>query len=505
MIKPYAYLFVMFISMSCFAQVPNYATDGLFAFIGDPLGYGKNSTGGRGGTVAVITTTAGGTGPGTFGAAFENPSVGHIVFNGLSGNIQITSTLSRTSGNLTVHGQTGNIAIVSDQISVPSSALMQYKGSNITMRYLRFRRKGESDNLNQSNIQILNGTDYMVDHCSFSWSSDDLLSIAFQGADNISVTNNLLSESIIKTTAVSSSAAPGNAKGMLLYNIEHLSVHRNVFYAVQSRGMSWNNINTVAVAPWIVDETSYGEIYNNLNFDYSSAGMKMGGDAVAQDVKLNFIGNKTIESASAYANRPGMRYLNDRIQIYAMDNFSKLRTLSSQPEYEAFGTGTNGAYPAVSTDFISTPFTTSENPSIAIPANDIEAALLNNVGASHNIDSEDASVFSRISSRTVGNYRDRTDIANIVYPTLTGTAFTSTVCNGVKDDFATQHGITDPNAVKVNWDFGTYTFTNNHGYENIEVYASWLVGEIDNLGGGTPPPSSGILKRRKSALFGAFN
>ena len=94
-----------------------------------------------------------------------------IVFD-IAGNIELKSSLKIKSNNLTILGQTapgGGVCIKDAPVFI--------SGSNIIMRYMRFRlgtKNGiDGDALGGGN----NAENLIIDHCSASWSTDEVLSI----------------------------------------------------------------------------------------------------------------------------------------------------------------------------------------------------------------------------------------------------------------------------------------------------------------------------------------
>ncbi|WP_245856182.1 pectinesterase family protein [Paenibacillus rigui] len=134
------------------------------------------ATGGRGQTVYEVTTladyspTAGESPiPGSFRDAVSQPNR-TIVFR-LSGTIELKERLTIGSSNTTVAGQTApgdGIAISGYMVSIGAGT----NGTNIILRYIRFR--GGINLLGDA--ADVSGDNVIVDHCSFSWSTDEDLS-----------------------------------------------------------------------------------------------------------------------------------------------------------------------------------------------------------------------------------------------------------------------------------------------------------------------------------------
>lgn len=155
-----SYLSVLFV-LICFANT-NAQT---LAFPGAE-GWGKYTTGGRGGEVYEVTTLAD-DGPGSLRDAVSQS--GRIVVFRVSGTIELKSIL-RVSSNITIAGQTapGDGICVKDY---PGTIA----GDNVIMRYVRFRL-GDRYSLASDAFSWKEHSDIIIDHCSFTWGVDECFS-----------------------------------------------------------------------------------------------------------------------------------------------------------------------------------------------------------------------------------------------------------------------------------------------------------------------------------------
>lgn len=158
--KPFLLLlsFIIFGTASAIAQTP--------AFPGAE-GSGRYVTGGRGGRV-IHVTNLNDSGEGSLRAALKVDGKKTIVFD-VGGVIALQSDIEINS-NTTVLGQTA---------PYPGITLRYYTahldGDNIIVRFLRFRR-GQERNVNDG-ADAFNGsghTGVIIDHCSMSWSIDEI-------------------------------------------------------------------------------------------------------------------------------------------------------------------------------------------------------------------------------------------------------------------------------------------------------------------------------------------
>ena len=132
-------------------------------------GHGRYVTGGRGGVIRHVTNLND-SGTGSLRAAVNGSDKKIVVFD-VGGVIALKSNLN-IGANTTIMGQTA---------PAPGITLRYYtvnpNGNNIIIRFLRFRRgqeKNVSDGADASTARHFTGI--MIDHCSLSWSIDEVAS-----------------------------------------------------------------------------------------------------------------------------------------------------------------------------------------------------------------------------------------------------------------------------------------------------------------------------------------
>ncbi|WP_435920818.1 Ig-like domain-containing protein [Paenibacillus sp. DYY-L-2] len=163
-------------------------------------GGGAYASGGRGGDVYIVTTLE------DYGekdkpiegslryGVLSTPKEGRTIVFHVSGTIELKSTLRfKDIKNLTIAGQTapGNgITIAGWDTNISNS-------ENIILRYLSFRPGATNVYNGSDSMDALWGRDndtFIIDHCSFSWNTDETLSL-YRG-ENGTIQWSIISESL---------------------------------------------------------------------------------------------------------------------------------------------------------------------------------------------------------------------------------------------------------------------------------------------------------------------
>lgn len=253
-------IITVFAISSCKTQQPligSIAESVALAFPGAE-GFGKYTTGGRGGKV-IIVTNLNDSGEGSFREAATAKGKRIIVF-AVSGTIHLQSKIS-IKGEVTIAGQTAP----GDGICLADESVV-LGGDNIIVRYLRFRL---GDKFQKGGMVDGNGGDdafggthrknIIIDHCSMSWSTDEAFSV--YGGDSTTLQWNLIAEPLNYSYHFETGDTDYEKHGYgAIWGGRHLSAHHNLFAHCNSRNPRFDGIRNIP--------EEYVDFVNNVIYNW---------------------------------------------------------------------------------------------------------------------------------------------------------------------------------------------------------------------------------------------
>jgi pectate lyase len=432
-------------------------------------GFGKYTTGGRGGKVFIVSNLHD-NGPGSFREAATAKGKRIIVFT-VSGTIHLETKLA-IRGDATIAGQSAP----GDGICLADNSV-NLGGDNIIVRYLRFRL---GDKYQRGGMVDGNGGDdafggvrrknIIIDHCSMSWSTDEVFSI--YAGDSTTVQWNIISEPLNYSYHFETGDKDYEHHGFGgIWGGRHLSAHHNLFAHCINRNPRFDGIRNA---------TEENVDYRN-NVIYNWGGNSIyAGEGGNYNIVNNYFkyGPSTNKNVRYRIVSPGKwdkppipygKFYVDGNYVDGADDVSKNNLLGIEM-------GNKGTEADKRGSIVDKPI-----PSIKIPeqnAPDAYEAVLKFVGASYKRDTLDERIISNVKDRTgafidvQGGFPHGTayELTINAWPALKALpAPMDTDKDGMPDDWENKKGL-NANAAG---DAGTYKLDKH--YTNVEVYLNDLV------------------------------
>lgn len=230
-----------------------------------------------------------------------------ILFD-VCGTIKLASRLKFSHPNVSILGQSapgGGICI--------SGANIYVCKNNVIIRHLRFRAGDEADK-NYSAIDIENVENVIIDHCSFSWSMEENVTMY----DNNYTTMQwcILSEPLYYSRHKKGERGYGSQWGG-----EHSSFHHNLLAHCVSRGPRLNGARDHNTDYGAHDQFVDTEIVNNVMYNWGKKECTHGGELDAPD-ELYTIIKKTLDDGSVIKDTIA-RYSGTYVNNNLVNNYYK--------------------------------------------------------------------------------------------------------------------------------------------------------------------------------------
>jgi hypothetical protein len=444
---------VLFVGVGLFAVCGPDSALAVPAFPGAE-GYGANSVGGRGGVVYHVTSLADSNTPGTLRYGLSNGTGGTTIVFDVSGTIELTSRLQVKKPNITIAGQTAP----GEGICLKNYPF-EINADNVIVRNIR-SRLGIDAGQQEDCMTLVGGDNIIVDHCSVSWSVDEVFSVK-QGATvaHATVQNCLMTESLNDSIH---DKGPHGYGSLIRPGVNcWLSWYGNLYADNMSRNPR---------PGYDTNQTVIFDFRNNVIYNWSDQAGYTAADGSGM-LNMNYVGNYAIQGPSG-----------TKAYIFNGYNVSAMQIYQSGNKMDA---NKNGVLDGVDngwgmfTGVLSGSKMTSEfamDPNYASPttttADQALLDILNSGGAFFwNRDAADANVIAQIASYgTAGAIYDTVAQAG-GYPVLSQLsrdANFDTDLDGMPNSWEIAHGL-DPNDPNDRNGFG---FSSD--YTNLEMYLNDL-------------------------------
>lgn len=236
-------------------------------------GFGKYTTGGRGGEVVKVTSLADDGSAGTLRWAFNQHKGKPItIMFEVSGDIALNSELRVNRTDWTLAGQSApgeGIVITRNKVNLGGS-------SNFIVRNIRFRigQKNVAGNIQAENaLGAENCSNFIFDHCSFGWSVEENMNTA--DSHFLTVQYCIVHEGLYNA---------GHSKGARGYGSQWggspATYHHNLLAHNNSRSPRLNGARGE-------DQIVFLEYANNVNYNYGKSGGCYGGENTAEINSFN--------------------------------------------------------------------------------------------------------------------------------------------------------------------------------------------------------------------------
>lgn len=427
-------------------------------------GCGRNTTGGRGGSVYVVTTledkdpTTKKAIPGSLRWALEKTGSRIITF-AVSGTIHLLDRLS-IPGNTTILGQTApgdGICLAGDALTTfGENYLLKVDGDNVIVQFLRVRLANTGFDADAFNC--IGHKNVIIDHCSFSWSTDECAT-CYENS-NFTMQWCMVYEGL-------NTDMKGNHGFGGIWGGSNVTFHHNLIANQSNRYPRFDHeyAGGSYYGPLdFVNNVVY--ITNNCNGSYGGESCNSGGNYR----KINMVNNyyrylASLSSGKYRILQPTTSCSNCTDKYGFSIKVGKFYVNGNYVDGSATNTSDNwnGVNPSTEAMKATAPFAMATEVTGKQTAEEAFESVMNHVGASKSRDAADTKVINNVI-----NNNGSTVSAVPTLPTLAQTDFLDTDGDGLPDEWEDAHGLDKYNTM----DSKKISST---GYANIENYAQELV------------------------------
>ncbi|MFG6687368.1 LamG-like jellyroll fold domain-containing protein [Mariniflexile sp. HNIBRBA6329] len=272
----------------------------------EATGFGRYTTGARGhaNPQIYLVTNLNDSGPGSFRDAVSQE--GRFVIFKVGGIINLQTQIV-VAKNTTIAGQTAT----GEGIVLAGPRVTFTGASNTIARYVRIRYVGGAKNQDASGLS--NGANMIFDHMTFTWGTDEVFSINWDGKgsspDNITIQNSIIGQGLHRHNH--------SAGGLMQPSDGKISIIGNLYISNKTRNPKVKGINEF-VNNVVYNWGNYGNTYGHAE---SGDAYIMGGDSAGVS-EVNIINNYfmggpyTSSSVSTPFNRG-----NSNFYLYGSGNY----------------------------------------------------------------------------------------------------------------------------------------------------------------------------------------
>lgn len=428
-------LLVLFINQMLYAQILAFPT---------AEGFGKYTTGGRGGKVLIVTNLED-SGKGSLREAIEQEGARIIVF-AVDGTIELDSKLIVNNDNITIAGQTAP----GDGICLKNYPLY-IKANNVIIRYIR-SRMGDASGDEDDAMGAIRVKDLIIDHCSTSWSTDECLSV--YNSENITVQWCMITHSLSNSVHSKGSHGFGG-----IWGGRKASFHHNLLAHNSSRNPRFAS-----------DGCSPVDFRNNVVYNWGFKSAYGGG----RNGKINFVANyykpgpATLQKVKAWFLDPA----EDGTGSYYIAN-NIMEGSKSVSADNWLGVGTSNRVRAIE-PFLYEPIN-EDTPEVAY------LKVLNNAGCNIHRDSYDKTVIDEVRIGTAKGGETFNGGGNGIIDSPYAVGGWPILRQGESPQDTDQDGMPDwwelDNKLNPNDSSDGNLYTLSKDYTNVEMYINSLVGD----------------------------